>query len=99
DHGAVHSFPPRRSSDLSTAWSAASGIVKRGSPASSLSVARMIERDRSSSSSRSKDSTQLTRPSPMSDDPVTTGGWVGAMKSSPRSEEHTSELQSRFDLV
>src|SRR5207249_11091734 len=26
-------------------------------------------------------------------------GWVGPMIRNPRSEEHTSELQSRFDLV
>src|SRR5207249_11794146 len=87
-HGAprvLHSFPTRRSSDLETAVASVAGAPSTAGAAAS-STSRMTLR-------------------PASTSPVAT--VIARMRSrlvtstcvSRRSEEHTSELQSRFDLV
>src|SRR5207253_10588009 len=76
-HRDLHSFPTRRSSDLSPPWPSTS----RRASSSRLRA-------------RARSATQATSPSgPGSGERARSGG------TSKRSEEHTSELQSRGHLV
>src|SRR5206468_12766395 len=98
DHPPPHSFPTRRSSDLVPAPTG-SGRRDRGAPST-------VVTDIPPSTSH----TRTPRPTPPGREkncrPRPSGSWrlVGGsrQRSSPgatRSEEHTSELQSRSDLV
>src|SRR5699024_12306120 len=88
----LHSFPTRRSSDLSADISdtTRSGphcmLTCAMTPSTTTSVTRPAKRLRP----------ELTTPLGSGRDPA--DDWASAA-SSRRSEEHTSELQSRFDLV
>src|SRR5699024_12871249 len=93
-HRALHPFPTRRSSDLAPPTTAGVGMTSPG----------VSKRHCCSPVSGSRLST------PLSPVPRISSGWVGSKKRLPnptkirppllrRSEEHTSELQSRFDLV
>src|SRR5207248_11109352 len=89
--GDLDSFPTRRSSDLVTRGLAASDA----SLASSLLVAAPTDAERCSSSPiRDRTSAPMTSGSP-------SRRWAPptSRKASSRSEEHTSELQSPYDLV
>src|SRR5438067_6000149 len=71
---ALHSFPTRRSSDLS---------VTMPSTMNSVALGAAISRTRQVRSTPKK----------------VVWAWLAARFNNLRSEEHTSELQSRFDLV
>src|SRR5690625_7066687 len=79
---ALHSFPTRRSSDLSVSWVGAVGTCAGRRDANSF-------RSTGTTSSPSKSSCSNT---------VLRGRPAWSIKNS-RSEEHTSELQSRGHLV
>src|SRR5207249_11796434 len=89
DHPALHSFPTRRSSDLrAREVDGVHGITAcaRASRAPRAGTPRPPRRKDSARSARTR-----SAPSP---------GFPGACAPpATRSEEHTSELQSRFDLV
>src|SRR5207247_10542353 len=90
-HRDLHSFPTRRSSDLG---GHGLGMQAHGTPPSGRS--RFSEKD-----SRSPPSHLLHSP-PVSGTPALPGTPGLSSKRRPdglRSEEHTSELQSRVDLV
>src|SRR5699024_11943583 len=84
----LHSFPTRRSSDLSTACSAASKA--RISPARTCSSSR---------TPRPRATPHSPQWLPPGKPARTLSAWRRSWTATPRSEEHTSELQSRFDLV
>src|SRR5699024_12701219 len=86
----LHSFPTRRSSDLSrirTELSAAPNTP----PVMSLKISRSAPLRRAFCCASSR------APTPSA--PVSAAKPTIAGRVAPRSEEHTSELQSRFDLV
>src|SRR5207249_10896329 len=89
DHRHLHSFPTRRSSDLATS---ASGM---GWPSKS----HMTVRSLGSAWKQRPWSTDHSRPSSPSRQCPPFLSALLASTSKTRSEEHTSELQSRFDLV
>src|SRR5699024_12516264 len=92
-HTDRHSFPTRRSSDLDAAGGGVAGGAPDGASPWGLRRARRRRRantcDSRSSASPACCSLASTSSLPHSS---------GFMRSA-RSEEHTSELQSRFDLV
>src|SRR5690606_41200342 len=93
DHGDLHSFPTRRSSDLleqaSTRFELqAPGPVTR----TSSDLRRMI--DEQNKQVRAKIAEALR-----SIDPFQLEHLIGTLLNAMRSEEHTSELQSRENLV
>src|SRR5207249_5440191 len=81
---ALHSFPTRRSSDLA-GDSRAPGLPRR----------RPVPRVQRQPRSRRCASFVSFSPPPSGPPPARAGRWWPTT----RSEEHTSELQSRFDLV
>src|SRR5207249_6020756 len=83
----LHSFPTRRSSDLTSAW--------RGDAASAVPTRRSA---RSMSAAVESLICSSTRPTSVSASMACASTESGS-SASARSEEHTSELQSRFDLV
>src|SRR5699024_12259211 len=90
---ALHSFPTRRSSDLSSVSASAvsSGVVSgAGGPESSVSVV---------SGWLGSSEEHAVRPSPAAMMSAEVRSNTAEVDSVSRSEEHTSELQSRFDLV
>src|SRR5207249_12144317 len=86
-HRALHSFPTRRSSDLSVALSGGVLIPAIALESAIAALGRVV--------------------APMSVQPIATlarplvaiGALMLSIEGAIRSEEHTSELQSRFDLV
>src|SRR5207249_12081106 len=92
-HPALHSFPTRRSSDLPSRAGAAQGSNgrrrgTRAAPRTTIAV----------QGARVHNLKNISLEIPR-DSLVVVTGLSGSGKSSLRSEEHTSELQSRFDLV
>src|SRR5207249_10458125 len=93
----LHSFPTRRSSDLGQTHS--SGLL--GEVAALVSgpgVAEHRDDERSGRLFRHLVATQLGDEM-LAESQEQVGGPRGVAWNGPRSEEHTSELQSRFDLV
>src|SRR5690606_41233960 len=84
----LHSFPTRRSSDLHTSWVASAGL-------SSKPFRMVSPRQRRNTSSPNTVACVNSLSFPL---PVLVN-TVGIRNGSKRSEEHTSELQSRENLV
>src|SRR5207249_11968432 len=84
-HPDLHSFPTRRSSDLINVSGMAEQLMATNGP---------LARGESRCSVRAT----ISLPEPVSP-VINTDAELGAAISTMRSEEHTSELQSRFDLV
>src|SRR5689334_24051999 len=80
---ALHSFPTRRSSDLPVLQRSRSPASHAPSPLTAVKI--------------SPRGTTLTTPATTS--PSTSTAMLTAHSGTPRSEEHTSELQSQFHLV
>src|SRR5207249_11708652 len=92
-HLARHSFPTRRSSDLAKAFNAA--LKRLGGKEQTAPDPVLLD-----TVNRAK--ATLTGPGPVIDLAITledTAAQTYVANTSARSEEHTSELQSRFDLV
>src|SRR5207249_9667915 len=95
----LHSFPTRRSSDLNQSLVITSEIssnFKQRRPISSAGDQRRCSHLSPLSEKSSTNHRSCGKPTV-----VCTAGVPGSRRRSPplRSEEHTSELQSRFDLV
>src|SRR5699024_12703943 len=91
----LHSFPTRRSSDLASASfpaAAAVAVVAAAAAAAAASAAAALGCRGSSAVTGWLCPRRRQRPLPLSISHT-------IMSPSERSEEHTSELQSRFDLV
>src|SRR5207249_9019766 len=90
DHRDLHSFPTRRSSDLTSSKGAAIRAPKTAAIRSRNAGAGGNTRAVLPSLLREKRTSRRVRARPMS---------MSLTLRHSRSEEHTSELQSRFDLV
>src|SRR5207249_9226736 len=90
DHRHLHSFPTRRSSDLKGSGNASVGMM-----CSTISHQESEE----PSSKIAKPRSCITSAVPVKMDSPSAFSPRGALTATTRSEEHTSELQSRFDLV
>src|SRR5699024_12624004 len=98
-HQHLHSFPTRRSSDLETALVNKNGFVMidgKGDP-------ETIEQVQSLFSAYGRKLHVFHSSKNLTYNPFKNGGYTAAtnhlFNALDRSEEHTSELQSRFDLV
>src|SRR5690606_41937462 len=94
DHRSIHSFPTRRSSDLHPAVVAAFGSAV--APAWRQCLGCVPAQARAAAVDRGLAGLRVAVPA--------RPGWPGvlgllAAEAAPRSEEHTSELQSRENLV
>src|SRR5699024_11833672 len=87
----LHSFPTRRSSDLALSTYSGSAALLGSVPLTNSSVTELLLPDWAKSGGLD----------PFSIEASTTefGRCQSLVSKSLRSEEHTSELQSRFDLV
>src|SRR5207253_9689597 len=95
---ALHSFPTRRSSDLAgRCWADRSAEDRRLRKAEAVGS----NPTRSTPATRSSPSQRRSRPTPKPFRIVSERGnsYVGSLEMTTRSEEHTSELQSRGHLV
>src|SRR5690606_41705855 len=88
-HRALHSFPARRSSDLPS-WGGVRCSASRMRPVASSMRTTLLWRPVSSAIKANR----VRRPPPS-----TVSHTSRTIRSNPRSEEHTSELQSRENLV
>src|SRR5207248_11681217 len=99
DTHVLHSFPTRRSSDLSGEQKHLTELIKQGIQHKGFSFLDVF----SPCVTYNHDNTyQWFRPrvKKLEDDSAyDPANWVAAMEKSLRSEEHTSELQSPYDLV
>src|SRR5207253_10620602 len=92
DHPHLHSFPTRRSSDLSLPRLGGGGIGVRGTPCSRIPDPRHV-------SARSLSCRAARSVQPASRSPRLAHPPDQSVDLPIRSEEHTSELQSRGHLV
>src|SRR5699024_12589076 len=98
-HGAPHSFPPRRSSDLVRQAAGPARTKPGASDAAAGAAATTTPRPRPAQSATTPPTPTNRAPTATTKDPAAGGYRAGPAPGYSRSEEHTSELQSRFDLV
>src|SRR5207249_9490531 len=96
-HAELESFPTRRSSDLLT-WVGSTVMGAAGSPMA-CSIPTLEEHRPASSSFPEAHSVNSTRTELARPLDAARRTLPGSRSPFMRSEEHTSELQSRFDLV
>src|SRR5207249_9956902 len=95
----LHSFPTRRSSDLILAQPRVSRGETAAEPPDFKEVYELIREHLPGMSQAQLDRTAVTAlVKALSPKVKLVSGEPEASSSGPRSEEHTSELQSRFDL-
>src|SRR5699024_12820692 len=96
DLGALHSFPTRRSSDLGSLTGAVASERVTEAPKGSLRMDGNHSKSAKAEGSLTATPTGGAGTKVGLSDPAALSGKAVAQR---RSEEHTSELQSRFDLV
>src|SRR5699024_11256103 len=87
----LHSFPTRRSSDLTEGWFTPQDAIVGG--------AEFIGEKYISVGQDTLYKMRWNPANPATHQYATDAGWAVKQTGNIRSEEHTSELQSRFDLV